>query len=74
MSDLAHKQTLSLLYFFKLVHEIIIKSVDPLRAKKTFTRKQLGHTAVSAIKASSVTLLIWQKELKTKNEYLASVL
>ena len=35
---------------------IIIKSLDPLRAKKTFIRKKLGHTAVSAIKASSVTL------------------
>ena len=36
--------------------EIIMKSLDPLRAKKTFIRKKLGHTAVSAIKASSVTL------------------
>ena len=35
---------------------IKIKSLDPLRAKKTFIRKKLGHTAVSAIKASSVTL------------------
>ena len=35
---------------------IIIKSLDPLRAKKTFIRKKLGHTMVSAIKASSVTL------------------
>ena len=35
---------------------IIKKSLDPLRAKKTFIRKKLGHTAVSAIKASSVTL------------------
>ena len=33
-----------------------IKSLDPLRAKKTFIRKKLGHTMVSAIKASSVTL------------------
>ena len=33
-----------------------MKSLDPLRAKKTFIRKKLGHTAVSAIKASSVTL------------------
>ena len=32
------------------------KSLDPLRAKKTFIRKKLGHTAVSAIQASSVTL------------------
>ena len=29
--------------------EIIIKSLDPLRAKKTFIRKKLGHTKVSAI-------------------------
>ena len=36
--------------------EIIIKSLDPLRAKKTFIRKKLGHTMVSAIKALSVTL------------------
>ena len=27
---------------------IMIKSLDPLRAKKTFIRKKLGHTAVSA--------------------------
>ena len=32
------------------------KSLDPLRAKKTFIRLKLGHTMVSAIKASSVTL------------------
>ena len=36
---------------------MIMKSLDPLRAKKIFIRKKLGHTAVSAIKASSVTLL-----------------
>ena len=35
---------------------IIMKSLDPLRAKKTFIRKKLGQTAVLAIKASSVTL------------------
>ena len=35
---------------------IIIKSLDPLRAKKTFMRKKLGQTPISAIKASSVTL------------------
>ena len=29
---------------------------------KTFIRTKLGHTAVSAIKASSVTLKTWQKE------------
>ena len=39
-----------------------MKSLDPLRAKKTFIRKRMGHTAVSAIKASSVTLKTWQKE------------
>ena len=32
------------------------KSLDPLRANEAFIRKKLGHTAVSAIKASSVTL------------------
>ena len=35
---------------------IIIKSLHPLRAKKTFIRKMLGHTMVQAIKASLVTL------------------
>ena len=35
---------------------IKIKILDPLRAKKTFIRNKLGHTMVSAIKASSVTL------------------
>ena len=29
-----------------------MNNLDPLRAKKTFIRKKLGHTAVSAIKAS----------------------
>ena len=39
------------------VSGIIMKSFDPfISAKKTFIRKKLGHTAVSAIKASSVTL------------------
>ena len=32
------------------------KSLDPLRAKKTFIGKKLGHTAVSGIQASSLTL------------------
>ena len=43
---------------FDLMYEyiLIMKSLDPLRAKKTFIRKKLGHTAVSASKASSVTL------------------
>ena len=36
--------------------QIIMKSLDPLRAKNIFIRKKFGHTAVSAIKASSVTL------------------
>ena len=36
--------------------QLIIKSFDLLRAKKTFIRKKLGRTMVSAIKASSVTL------------------
>ena len=36
--------------------QIIVKSLDPLRAKETFIRKKLCHTMVSAIKASSVTL------------------
>ena len=38
------------------IHPIIMKSLDPLRAKKIVIRKKLGHTTVSAIKASSVTL------------------
>ena len=32
------------------------KSLDILRAKNIFIRKKLGHSAVSAIQASSVTL------------------
>ena len=43
-------------FISKSSFEIIIKSLDPLRAKKTFIRRKLGHTMVSAIKASSVTL------------------
>ena len=39
-----------------------MKSLDPLRAKKIFIRKKLGHTTVSAIKASSETLQTWQKK------------
>ena len=35
---------------------IIIKCLDPSRGEKIFIKKKLGHTAVSAIKASSVTL------------------
>ena len=48
----------------------ILKSLDHLRAKKTFIRKKLGHTAVSAIQASSVTLLIRQKEPEENTVYL----
>ena len=33
-----------------------MKRIDPLRAMNIFIRKKLGHTAVSVIKASSVTL------------------
>ena len=47
---------------WNLGNQIIMKSLDPLRSKKKFIRKKLGHTAVSAIKASSVTLQTWQKE------------
>ena len=48
---------LSLPYIFADYNYLIImKNLDPLRAKKIFIRKKLDHTAVSAIKASSVTL------------------
>ena len=45
-----------------LMHTIIMKSLDPSRAVQIFIRKKLGHSAVSAIRASSVTLEIWQME------------
>ena len=32
---------------------IIMKSLDPLRAKKTFIRNKLGHTAVNPIRRYS---------------------
>ena len=36
---------------------VIMKSLDPLRAKKkTFIKRKLGHTAVLAIKGSSVNI------------------
>ena len=38
------------------IYVIIIKSLDHFRTKKTFIRKKIDHTMVSAIKASSVTL------------------
>ena len=43
-----------------------MKSLDPLRAKKTYIRKKLGHTVVSAIRASSVTLLNLAKGARGK--------
>ena len=43
-----------------------MKSLDPLRAKKTFIRKKLGHTAVSAISES----ITWQKEPVENTENL----
>ena len=46
-----------------------MKSLDPLSAKKTFIRKKLGHTAISAI---------WQKEpeenIAFENFHMAVVL
>ena len=39
----------------------VMKSLVPLRAKKSFIIKKLGHTAISAIKASSVTLLFGKR-------------
>ena len=50
--------------------KIIMKSLDPLRAKKTFIRKKLGQTAVSATKASSVTLKSDKKEPEENTVYL----
>ena len=44
------------IFVVAFVLPIIMKSLDPLRAKKIFIRKKSGHTAVSAIKAPSVTL------------------
>ena len=35
---------ISLYVFFVLNKVFIMKSLDPLRAKKTFIRKKLGHT------------------------------
>ena len=56
--------------FAYLFMQIIMKSLDPLRAKKTFNRKKLSYTAVLASKASSVTLLTWQKEPEENTVYL----
>ena len=38
-------------YFVLHIHEL-----DSLRAKKTFIRKKMAHTAVSAIQTTSVTM------------------
>ena len=56
MSYTVHNAVSGCLCLNGLVSKIIIKSLDPLRAKKTFIRKKVGHTMVSAIKALSVTL------------------
>ena len=40
------------------------------KSKENIIRKKLGHTAVSAIKASSVTLKTWQKEPVENTVYL----
>ena len=47
-----------------------MKGLDPLRAKKIFIRKKLGHTVVSAIKTSSVTLKTWPKKPAENTVYL----
>ena len=49
---------------------IIVESLDALRAKKTLIRNKLGITMVLAIKASSVTQKIWQKEPEENTENL----
>ena len=38
--------------------DIIIKCLDPLRAKKTFIRKKLGHTMVSAMGNHGIAQLL----------------
>ena len=38
-----------------------MKSLDPLRAKKIFIRKKLGHTAVSAIKICNFNMAVVSK-------------
>ena len=42
--------------WIRILLQVIMKFLDPLKAKKIFIRKKFGHTAVLAIKASSVTL------------------
>ena len=40
------------------------KKFRSFKSKENIHKKEVGHTRVSAIKASSVTLKIWQKELE----------
>ena len=47
--------------------EIIMKRLDPLRAKKTFKRKKMGHTAVSAMSVYSSEFCINSLYLIFKN-------
>ena len=47
-------------------YPIIMKSLDPLRAKKTFIRKKLGHTAFSAIKSLISDPINLAKEVRGK--------
>ena len=56
VSNLRYYRIILICIIHKNIKVIIIKSLDPLRAKKTFIRKKLDHTVVSAIKASSLTL------------------
>ena len=42
------------------------KKFRSFKSKENIHKKKLGHTVVSAIQASSVTLLIWQKEPEEK--------
>ena len=40
------------------------------KSKENIHKKEVGHTAVSAIKASSMTLEIWRKEPEKNTVYL----
>ena len=65
------------------LHKIVVKignnnkkSLDPLRAKKTFIRKKLGHTMVSAIKYQYFLLESYLKifsELFNRHQWLATI-
>ena len=48
------------------------KNGDPLRAARILKRMEMGHTAVSATEASSLTLQIWQHGAKMNYCYLLS--